>query len=65
MTRDMVQLTFRAWGVLTDFDVDEVLDKARDHPGVPQRLNLSGTWWAEVAFGEDGEYSLRQGRTMT
>jgi hypothetical protein len=61
----MVQLTFRNWGMLTESDVDEVLDKARDQPGVPQRLNLSDTWWAEVTFGEDGNYTLLQGRTMT
>jgi hypothetical protein len=70
VTRDMVKLTFRSWGMLSEFDVDETLNKARDNPGTPQRLHLSSTWWADVTYGGgdyalDESYTLTQGRTMT
>jgi hypothetical protein len=63
VTRELVLLTFHNWGALTNFDVSEACDRARDNPGTRQRLTISENWFADITY-EDGDYTLAQGRTM-
>jgi len=63
LNRELVLLTFCNWGVLTDSDVNEACDRARDNAGVRQRLTISENWFADITY-EDGNYVLTQGRTM-
>lgn len=64
MNRELILLTFEGWGVLTAFDVNEALDRARDNPGLVQCLVISDDWFADVVY-DNGNYILTQGRTTS